>query len=181
MQDLFTETKELTSLKIKLQQISEVLQEILCLAPSADWNQVSSAISVLTAKYESVVEEIEGFVFKSLLVHPHTLPPEDPDFVPRILLRTKLIPELEQAYLNTMNSDPQKSQEIQDLVSKNASLMPCLYATETELEQADAVIDFAQQMAVDELVPEESDKSRTRISTKPRLEKTLSWISSGVV
>ncbi len=79
MQDYYTEHKDLTSLKIKLQQILQVLQELLS-APAADWSSVSSAISVLTAKYESVVQEMDGFVFKSLIVHPHTLPPQDPDF-----------------------------------------------------------------------------------------------------
>ncbi len=52
--------------------------------------------NILLSKYVSLSNEMATCkLLKSLVLVPKAFIPEDPEFIPRVLLRTKLIPELE--------------------------------------------------------------------------------------
>ncbi len=91
MQNLFTETKELQNLKNKLQQILDSLNEIVSLSPHTSYHHVLSMTSVLTAKYDAVIKEVEGYLFKQLLIHPNTVPIEDPELGKFFFIKKKEI------------------------------------------------------------------------------------------
>lgn len=57
--------------------------------------QVHNQFTTLMTRYSSLTHELSTPFMKTLLVHPFQLPPIDPDFIPRVLLRSKLIPELQ--------------------------------------------------------------------------------------
>ncbi|KAI9208601.1 uncharacterized protein BJ171DRAFT_210865 [Polychytrium aggregatum] len=94
-------SRELETLRLKLGQLHESLSDFLQIHPHSPWPVVQSQFSTLLAKYETIVNELGSDVLKQLLVFPKSLPVEDPDFLPRVLLRTKLIPEIEESYADT--------------------------------------------------------------------------------
>ncbi|KAH6566191.1 hypothetical protein BASA50_004070 [Batrachochytrium salamandrivorans] len=87
--------RELDSVMVKLSLLIESLNGILLLHPATPWPLVLSQLNNIIARYESILRELQLPAFAQALVHPHVLIQQDPDFIPRILLRTKLIPEIE--------------------------------------------------------------------------------------
>jgi len=51
--------------------------------------------NVLSYRYKQILEEVERLTMQNHIAHPFAVPQSDEDFVPRILLRTKMIPEIE--------------------------------------------------------------------------------------
>nr|KAJ3420354.1 hypothetical protein HK105_005778 [Polyrhizophydium stewartii] len=89
--------RELDSIRTKLALLVESLNDILMLHPATPWPPVLEQLNSIIARFESVQRELMAQSVPLALVHPHMLIPQDPDFIPRILLRTKLIPEIEDA------------------------------------------------------------------------------------
>ncbi|KAI8929032.1 hypothetical protein BC831DRAFT_445139 [Entophlyctis helioformis] len=97
MADESTETlHELDAIRTKLSHLVESLNEILVLHPSTPWPPVLDQLNTILARFESVQGELLGTPgLREALVQPHMLLLDDPEFIPRVLLRTKLIPEIE--------------------------------------------------------------------------------------
>ncbi|EGF83033.1 hypothetical protein BATDEDRAFT_84563 [Batrachochytrium dendrobatidis JAM81] len=96
--------QELDSIKSKLLLLIESLNSILALHPSTSWPPVLDQLNNIIARYESILRELQSPVFSQALVHPHMLIQEDPEFIPRILLRTKLIPEIDDEERNVISA-----------------------------------------------------------------------------
>ncbi|KAJ3124788.1 hypothetical protein HK098_000879 [Nowakowskiella sp. JEL0407] len=58
------------------------------------WPDVLSQFNTLIARYEALLDELQNPVLQRMLIHPKSVPKEDPDFIPRVWLRTKLVPEI---------------------------------------------------------------------------------------
>ncbi|KAJ3094004.1 hypothetical protein HDU97_008724, partial [Phlyctochytrium planicorne] len=55
-----------------------------------------SQFNSLITKYESLTNELQATLLKQLILHPKNVDREDPERIPRVFLRTKLIPQIEQ-------------------------------------------------------------------------------------
>ncbi|KAJ2993985.1 hypothetical protein HDV02_001920 [Globomyces sp. JEL0801] len=106
------DSKDMESLRIKFGQILESLSSILM--SNQPWPELLSQFNATIAKYESLISELQHEKYSLCLVHPHLLQKEDPEFFPRVMLRTKLIPAVEdqQNELLAIN-DPSNSSQTQ--------------------------------------------------------------------
>ncbi len=59
------------------------------------WPDLLAKFNVLAYRYKQLLEEVERLTLQNEIAHPFALPPMDEDFIPRILLRTKLLPDIE--------------------------------------------------------------------------------------
>ncbi|KAI8803009.1 hypothetical protein BJ742DRAFT_777683 [Cladochytrium replicatum] len=97
------EYRELESLRTKLGQLEDSLQSFNSLHPATGWPEILAHFNTLVAKYEALVQETQAPILKQLLAIPDQLPVDDPDFLPRVLLRTKLIPEIEDEHARLLD------------------------------------------------------------------------------
>ncbi|KAJ3254074.1 hypothetical protein HK103_007535 [Boothiomyces macroporosus] len=89
------ELKELEALKMKLGHIIESLNLMLMQDPSVTkWPDLLLQFNSTIAKYESLITDLHTSKYQQTIVLPHLLIKEDPEFFPRVLLRTKLIPDV---------------------------------------------------------------------------------------
>lgn len=96
--------KEIETLKAKLLHVLETLDSILaqdsvnvnwfCIQPDVR-NEISSQFNTLIAKFQSLVIELSNEKYSQAIIHPHVLRPDDPEYFMRVMLRTKLVPEVE--------------------------------------------------------------------------------------
>ena len=96
----------LTILLTKLTQTIDSLQDFLQVNPVL-YKQIQTQFNILISKYTALLSNVTP-TLKSLLVHPISADPNDPDMVARVLLRTKLIPEI-QDHLNNLLDDDVKN------------------------------------------------------------------------
>ncbi|KAJ3197104.1 hypothetical protein HK101_006066 [Irineochytrium annulatum] len=80
----------------KLVAIEKSLSDFLELHPNVPWPDILSQFNSLISKYGSIVQELQQHHFRRALAYPESVSAARPDLVP-ILLRTKLIPEIEEA------------------------------------------------------------------------------------
>lgn len=85
--------KQLNQLKSKTEQILSSLDSIL--QSEMDYKSLVQTLKTTTASFESLLAELNKSNVLQTIVHPHLLIRADPEFFSRVLLRTKLIPELE--------------------------------------------------------------------------------------
>ncbi|KAJ3320849.1 hypothetical protein HDU76_000203 [Blyttiomyces sp. JEL0837] len=87
----------LDKVKTKLLALQESLTSLVNAPVNLPWPEVLAQFNALISKYDSILHELQDPVIKQTSVYPQTLPIEDPDFLPRVLLKTKLIVDIEEA------------------------------------------------------------------------------------
>ncbi|KAI9005634.1 hypothetical protein DFJ74DRAFT_396311 [Hyaloraphidium curvatum] len=85
---------ELGAIKKQLELLQESLAALYNVPAQANWPEVLSRFQILNIRYGQVLDEISRSSVANYVAFPFGLP-EDPEFIPRVLLRTKLIPEIE--------------------------------------------------------------------------------------
>ncbi|KAJ3197266.1 hypothetical protein HDU67_003784 [Dinochytrium kinnereticum] len=82
-------------LKGKLAQLVDSLTTFLDIPPTATWTEILSQFNSLITKYDTLVGELQASYLKQLVAYPSSISARDPEYIPRLLLRTKLIPQIE--------------------------------------------------------------------------------------
>ncbi|KAI9094383.1 hypothetical protein DFS34DRAFT_652068 [Phlyctochytrium arcticum] len=186
----------LESLRNRIVQVRDSLNDCLQLPNHVPWPVLLGQYNVLVARYQSLLGELRRDSLKQTLVIPHQLPPDRPDFVPNVLLRTKMIPEIEvlreeqkQRALQKQTAETGDINYLDESAVKNA-----VQSWETRLEEHDGLIQFALETLRDRdirkelktrIPPEEGDVDTSRYiedhakEHQEQLNKTLMWMSSG--
>ncbi|KAJ3106030.1 hypothetical protein HDU96_008361 [Phlyctochytrium bullatum] len=86
---------KLAVLRSKLQQLDDSLTAFLDMPMAAQWTEILAQFNSLISKFQTVTNELQAPYVRQLLLYPSKISPQDPEFVPRVFLRTKLIPEIE--------------------------------------------------------------------------------------
>ncbi|KAJ3113867.1 hypothetical protein HDU96_002820 [Phlyctochytrium bullatum] len=86
---------KLAVLRSKLQQLVDSLTAFLDMPMAAQWTEILAQFNSLISKFQTVTNELQAPYVRQLLLYPSKISPQDPEFVPRVFLRTKLIPEIE--------------------------------------------------------------------------------------
>jgi len=86
----------LETIRIKLTQLNESLNSFLNLDPHTPWPLILDKFNILISRYSKLLEVVSSKLLKECVIHPESLPEVDPDSLPRFLLRTKFIPEIEE-------------------------------------------------------------------------------------
>ncbi|RKP01058.1 hypothetical protein CXG81DRAFT_19102 [Caulochytrium protostelioides] len=90
--------QQLEMLRGKFGHLADSLNAFLGQHPLAPWPSILIEANLLTAKTASLLKELDGMAHAlsaTALVPDPPLPPHDPDFLPRVLLRSKAPPEVE--------------------------------------------------------------------------------------
>ncbi|KAG4097517.1 hypothetical protein H8356DRAFT_1675780 [Neocallimastix lanati (nom. inval.)] len=98
------DAKELETIKIKLTQLNESLTSFLNLHPQTPWPLILDKFNILISRYSQLLQVVSCKFLKECVIHPESLPEVDPDSLPRFLLRTKFIPEIEEMESNLIVS-----------------------------------------------------------------------------
>jgi len=98
------DAKELETTRIKLTQLNESLNSFLTLHPQTPWPLILDKFNILITRYNQLLQEVSCKFLKECVIHPDSLPEVDPDSLPRFLLRTKFIPEIEEMESNLIVS-----------------------------------------------------------------------------
>jgi len=98
------DAKELETTRIKLTQLNESLTSFLNLHPQTPWPLILDKFNILISRYNQLLQEVSCKFLKECVIHPDSLPEIDPDSLPRFLLRTKFIPEIEEMESNLIVS-----------------------------------------------------------------------------
>jgi len=104
LEDSTLDAKELETTKIKLSQLNESLNSFLTLHPQTPWPLILDKFNILITRYNQLLQEVSCNYLKGCVIHPDSLPEDDPDSIPRYLLRTKFIPEIEEMESNLIVS-----------------------------------------------------------------------------
>ncbi|KAI8839942.1 hypothetical protein BC829DRAFT_403519 [Chytridium lagenaria] len=88
-------SKRLSVLKSKLSQLVESLTTFLDIPTTTSWPDILAQFNSLITKYDTLIGELQSASLKQLVAYPKSLSAQDPEFASRVLLRTKLIPEIE--------------------------------------------------------------------------------------
>ncbi|KAJ3270836.1 hypothetical protein HDV01_007385 [Terramyces sp. JEL0728] len=167
------ELKELEALKMKLGLIIESLN----LMPDF-LLQFNSTI----AKYESLITDLQSSKYQQTIVLPHLLIKEDPEFYPRVLLRTKLVPDVTDMqdqvlynHIDPKDRDYQKDEPAMKQIAKSwESKVDDRHSIITQLlEELDELKEELEPF----FKPKNVKKSVQ--SQGKELEKLLQWMSSG--
>jgi hypothetical protein len=155
--------KELEILGSKLQSLMESLQSILTSNPS--YPELLSQFNTVAAQFSMLTFELD-----QIILFAHILPKEDPDFFPRVLLRTKLDPAVQDLFDIDIPPQDKIREEINTwelmVDQTNQYRMTCLEII-TELRQE---IESFLKPIPKQIQPEQSDP----------LLPVLSYISSGI-
>jgi len=98
------DAKELEAARTKLNQLNESLSSFLTLHPQTPWPLILDKFNILITRYNQLLHEVSCKFLKECVIHPDSLPDIDPDSLPRFLLRTKFIPEIEEMESNLIVS-----------------------------------------------------------------------------
>ncbi|RKO92649.1 hypothetical protein BDK51DRAFT_42495 [Blyttiomyces helicus] len=178
---------ELATLRTKLNQLNDSLAEFLTIHPLTRWPDVLSQFNILIAKYESLMAEMRSPLFKYTLPIPSTLPQDDPDFLPRVLLRTKLIPDIEEGE-ETLRRKALESEPAIDFIDEAA-----VKAVVREYERKAAHHDDLVTSAIETVNEQNASAFKQRIprgaddhiaaavpkDVRVGVKKTMMWMSSG--
>ncbi|TPX70564.1 hypothetical protein SpCBS45565_g01632 [Spizellomyces sp. 'palustris'] len=185
----------LESLRTKISQLRDSLNDFWAVPNNAQWPHVLSQFNVLVARYESLLGELRKSWLKLNLVIPSTVPHERPDQLPE-LLRTKLIPEIEELQnaqrRNAAHAPGLGSDEINYL--DESAVRDAVRSWEARMEQHDILVQAALETVRDKdlrkqlkarIPQEEEDQDLSRFvdeagkENKRDLERMLMWMSSG--
>ncbi|KAJ3319301.1 N-alpha-acetyltransferase 35 NatC auxiliary subunit [Boothiomyces sp. JEL0866] len=169
------ELKELEALKMKLGHIIESLN----LMPDL-LLQFNSTI----AKYESLITDLQSSKYQQTIVLPHLLMKEDPEFFPRVLLRSKLVPDVTDMHDDVLYThiDPKD----RDYQKDDPAIKQAVKSWESKVDDRHSIITQLLEVLDDikeELEPFFKPKAvkKTVQSNGKELEKLLQWMSSGPV
>eukprot|EP00842_Homolaphlyctis_polyrhiza_P006336 jgi/Hompol1/6703/HPOL_000305-RA len=158
--------RQLDSVKAKLSLLLESLSQILELHPATPWQPVLEQLNNIIARFESTLREIETPEMSQALLHPHMLIPQNPDFIPQILLRTKLIPEID---------DSDKA--VNKIAHHNEIVGAALDLFNDVRSELESALKIKSRSAAAMAAPAATAATNHRAS----IEHTLAWMSSGHV
>ncbi|ORY50748.1 hypothetical protein BCR33DRAFT_712739 [Rhizoclosmatium globosum] len=184
----------LAAIKTKLIQLHDSLASFLEMPQNVPWPIVLGQFNSLIAKYESIMGDLQIPVIplKQLIVAPQVLPPADPDFVPRVLLRTRLDQELfdveeklRTAHALVCTLAPEKTVNALDQVALKKELQGWVSLVDAHDEVANHAashLDDIMDETLKELkrrLPEDAKETISSTQLQSKLEETVRWISIG--
>jgi hypothetical protein len=173
------ERKQLESIKQKLIQIIESLYSILY-QPIVPWPDVVAQCNTVVAHYESFVQELQQLeIFQHVLIHPHILDPTDPEFFPRIMLRTKLVPQIHETIQQQIDSVIDlEDQRIQD---ETEELNTWRIKVEQYQEGITTLYEIAQELMIglEPILKQKQTRTQTNQGDDRFLETILSLMATG--
>ncbi|TPX57507.1 hypothetical protein PhCBS80983_g03792 [Powellomyces hirtus] len=185
----------LEALRNRLTHLSESLQDFLHLQDNSSWPTVLSQFNVLVARYESLLGEVRTRKdwLSGNIVIPSTVIAEAPDWIPNVLLRTRVDPVIEDEEKAIQDGIEANSSEINYL--DEAAVLEARQVLESQMEEHDEHINnFVQhlqeqqfQQELKKRLPEDKEDDglaarfveETGQENKRDLERALMWISSG--
>ncbi|KAI8621692.1 hypothetical protein BC830DRAFT_134581 [Chytriomyces sp. MP71] len=193
------EKNPLESVKLKLMALHDSLSTFLETADPAterDWKSILAHFNTLIARYESMTDTLqdEGLqpLLRSLIVVPQALPESDPDFVPRELLKTRLLQDVldaEAALAERLNEAlagdaPIETANALDQTALRSELRAWAKLADAHDKVAAHAETFVAEFRMYDLkkrIPEEAagqaDLTPAQIQTK--LEETMRWVTFG--
>ncbi|KAJ3182599.1 hypothetical protein HDU85_002700 [Gaertneriomyces sp. JEL0708] len=184
----------LEALELKLRQLHESLNDLLMEPDNAQWPSLLSRFNVLVALYRGLLTEMRAAWLKNTFAIPSMLPAENPEFLPNVLLRTKLIPEIEEAEEEQRKNAPHPPGLSSDDINflDEAAVRNAIRSWEARIEEHDKLVHSAIEVVRDKelrrdlkiRLPKEDDDG-TKIlqdATKDNsqsLERYLKWMAGG--
>ena len=186
----------LDTLRTKLSMLLDSLNTILAAPPHSDWSTLLEQFNSLLPRFASIQAELDlatltmrppqanpndvtsGTTMADCVVHPHLLIKQNPEFIPHILLRTKLIPEIDDEIGKTL----QMANELQQTVAGDG-VIDLEHSVERRQEFVQSLIELFTdvQSELDPLLKTKLRPIPTNESTtdSKHLECCLKWMSSG--
>ncbi|KAJ3074103.1 hypothetical protein HDU98_012131 [Podochytrium sp. JEL0797] len=183
----------LIAIKIKLMQLHESLAAFLEMPPNVPWPIVLGQFNSLIAKYESITGELQIPVvpLNRLQTVPQYLPPADPDYIPRVLLRTRLDQELldaeskiRAAYTIVCRQAPEKTVNVLDQVALKNELRGWVNLVDSHDAVSNHASSYLDDVAEENLkllkqrLPEDGAKVSSG-QLQQKLDDTIRWMTVG--
>ncbi|KAJ3145923.1 hypothetical protein HDU89_006809 [Geranomyces variabilis] len=181
----------LDALKSRLVHLADSLNDFLQLHDNASWPLVLSQFNVLVARYETLLREmrLRKEWMSANIVIPSTVIADAPDWIPNVLLRTRVDPGLEaesdllRAKYPPSQPNPLDEQAINDTLGVLAFQIQEHDEQITELLRMNAEQDLTGELKArlppDTSMSTSATESASPESEKAALEKALMWMSSG--
>ncbi|KAI9145871.1 hypothetical protein BKA69DRAFT_304954 [Paraphysoderma sedebokerense] len=113
----------LETLKSKIEQLVIALKQFDAMHGRMSWPEMLSTYNLIVAKFVNIQQDLNPALLRNILLQPYNPPPANSEFIPRVLLRTKLIPsieshisQIESETLNLVRQQIQSSPELQNVV-----------------------------------------------------------------
>ncbi|KAJ3159777.1 hypothetical protein HDU86_001429 [Geranomyces michiganensis] len=181
----------LDALRSRLVHLADSLNDFLQLHDNASWPVVLSQFNVLVARYETLLREMRTRKewMSANIVIPSAVIADAPDWIPNVLLRTRVDPDLEtesnllRAKYPPSQPNPLDEQAISDTLGVLAFQIQEHDEQITELLRMNAEQDLAGELKA-RLPPDASTPATVAAAVNPEsdkaaLQKALMWMSSG--
>jgi RecG-like helicase len=176
---------ELQAIKTRLEELQHTLNAFV-IHPDMIWSDMLEKFNVLSGKYYNLSQLIQSTTLRNIVIQPVSVNAEHPEFVPNVLLRTKVEPELEQVLSNLL-----KQSEVSTILNTHdeSILMKHLVDAQVRMKSFDALCQRLDEAMQDlrETIPlklrieddTSTSLSANRMESLKALERILVAISSG--